>query len=505
MAKIIKKINIGIKEVVQIEVKTTPSDELSNSYIVNNTIHKNCNGPHVPLVVVDEIDTVSGEGLRAFADIAGMLDSRGRQKALRIGISTRKSRYGLMNRQIEEAERAGRTVKKWTALEFAERCPDIKSGTVPTDLYVPQDDMEVLTVEEWSNKAKSKQAEYELETFPGEKCRTCPIAACCRGDAKKQISVSPMLKPITDPIKKAMENGSEWAISQLFNLKPSIEGIIYKEFDEKLHTKDWSEMWKILTGKDYPGECTHDIFVKKCHQMKLSCYAGMDFGWSNPSTIVYFFVDNRENIYVVRTEGMTYISNPSWMEMIKNKWHHMYRCQLYFPDLANPGDGVEMRKQGLPCSSTVDKSVESGIQTVKKWLKSLGSPMPKIFFAKETCTHIITEFGMYHYKTDAAGKITDSPEKEFDHWLDALRYAVYELFGKNSMMIGSEVDTSTESPMTTDGKFTRTPSAAEYAGAMGLRFNENSPKEAVNLGKIGKICELDEDEAEDEMGFLWTF
>jgi hypothetical protein len=30
---------------------------------------KAVNGPHVPLVVVDEIDTVSGEGLRAFKDI----------------------------------------------------------------------------------------------------------------------------------------------------------------------------------------------------------------------------------------------------------------------------------------------------------------------------------------------------------------------------------------------------------------------------------------------------
>ena len=35
---------------------------------------KACNGPHVPLVVVDEIDTVSGEGLKAFKEISGMLD-----------------------------------------------------------------------------------------------------------------------------------------------------------------------------------------------------------------------------------------------------------------------------------------------------------------------------------------------------------------------------------------------------------------------------------------------
>src|ERR1017187_1777156 len=63
---------------------------------------KAVNGPHVPLVVIDEIDTVSGEGIKAFKDIAGMLDSKGGRKALRVGISTRKSRYGLMNQKLEE-------------------------------------------------------------------------------------------------------------------------------------------------------------------------------------------------------------------------------------------------------------------------------------------------------------------------------------------------------------------------------------------------------------------
>ena len=46
---------------------------------------KACNGPHVPLVVVDEIDTVSGEGVKAFKEISGMLDSRAGKKALRVG------------------------------------------------------------------------------------------------------------------------------------------------------------------------------------------------------------------------------------------------------------------------------------------------------------------------------------------------------------------------------------------------------------------------------------
>jgi hypothetical protein len=467
---------------------------------------KSVNGPHVPLVVVDEIDTVSGEGLKAFKDISGMLDSRGGKRALRVGISTRKSRYGLMNKQIENAESAGRTVKYWTALEFTQQCPDERSGTDKTEGYVLQEDMEVIDEASWKRKSKAKQDEYFKNEFPGSKCLKCPIAALCLGDAKNQTSKSTMLKPISDPIKKAMENGPDWAISQLFNLKPSVEGIIYKEFDERRHVKNWNEMWKILTGSEYPGECTHDIFVKKCHQMKLSCYAGIDWGWSNPSTVVYMFVDNRENVYVVRCEGMTYTNNPTWVQTITQKWHHMYRCQLYFPDMANPGDAVTMKQEGLPCPSKQTKDTPGGIQVVKKWLRSLSSPVPKMFFAEETCTPIIQEFQMYHYKVDAAGEITEDPAKEYDHWLDALRYTLYELFAKSTLITAGEGAYDTHHVTDNMGNFFSTPNAEEFAGSRGI--NLNTEVDTSKIGKIGTKSELEDDEDSGVNGsgsFLWSF
>ena len=467
---------------------------------------KAVNGPHVPLVVVDEIDTVSGEGFKAFKDISGMLDSRGDKLALRIGISTRKTRYGLMNAQIEEAEQAGRTVRRWTAFEFSERCPDKRSGTDPIELYVNQDDMVTIDKETYDKVDKQRKNEFLREQFPGSGCAKCPIAPICLGDAKKQDSKSFMLKPITDVIKKAIENGPDWALSQLMNLKPSVEGIIYKEFEERLHVKKWDQMWKILTNKEYPGDCTHDIFVKKCHSMGLTCYAGIDWGWTNPSTVVFFFVDNRENIYVVRCEGRTHTNNPSWVQTIKAKWHGMYRCQLYFPDPANPGDLVTMRQEGLPCPSKIDKDVESGIQVVKKWLRSLASPVPKIYFAEETTEPIVTEFQTYHFKTDAAGKITDDPAKEYDHWHDALRYAMYNLFGQSSFVSTDDNDEYDNKIVDHQGHYRRTPSAEEYAQSQGISFAADDA-DTAKLGQIGTLSELEDDDdmMDGNGGFLWAF
>jgi len=470
---------------------------------------KACNGPHVPLVVVDEIDTVSGEGLKAFKEISGMLDSKGGKIALRVGISTRKSRYGLMNKQIENAHVENRTVRRWTAFEFTERCSDERSGTREIDLYVNQDKMEVLTKEDFDKRDKNKQKEYVY--YKGyEGCARCPLFSICLTDAKKQTSQSPMLKTLDELIQKVRSEGSDWALAQLMNLKPSVEGIIYREFDEKIHVKTWNEMWFILTGKEFPGHCTHDIFVKKCHELQLPCYAGIDWGFSSPNTVVFFFIDKRDNIYVVRTDGMTHISTPAWIHHIKTKYHNMYRVQLYVPDQADQGAIQEMQKAGLPVSSTAKKEqIMAGIQIIKKLLKVPGSTDAKLFLNKDTCQHIITEFGLYHYKLDAAGMVTDDPDSENDHWLDALRYPLTLLLGKTNIILGGGLEYDNMHGLTDNqGLFHRTPTAAEFAAVNGIQLNQNE-EDVSKLGKIGTKKELDDGDDEGNSsgnsGFIWSF
>lgn len=467
---------------------------------------KACNGPHVPLVVTDEIDTVSGEGLKAFKEISGMLDSKGDKRALRVGISTRKSRYGLMNKMIEDAEQAGRHVFRWTAFEFTKRCPDERSGIKPTASYHIQDTMEVIAEAEYLQKDPKKQKEYERHIMPGEKCLTCPAAAICLGDAKNQTSKSTMLKPVSELIQKVRSEGADWALAQLMNLKPSVEGIIYKEFEEKKHVNDWNQMWFKLTGTEYPGLCNHDAFVKKCHAMNLPCYGGVDWGWSNPNTVVYFFVDKRDNIYIVRADGMTYFSQPEWVHYIKNKYHYMYKCQLYFPDVADQGAVTEMKKAGLAVSAENDKNINTGIQVIKKLLRVPGSQDTRLHVAKETCGPIINEFLTYHFKTAADGTITEMPDTADDHWLDALRYACTMLFSKSTLIMGNGMNVEEKSVTDNLGNYYRAPTPEEYARSQNLGIN--TEVDTSKLGKIGKPSELDSNGDDDQWngggGFLWS-
>ena len=470
---------------------------------------KACNGPHVPLVVVDEIDTVSGEGVKAFAEINGMLDTRPGKEALRIGISTRKTRYGLMNRQIENADAEGRTVRRWTAFEFMERCDDKRSGTDKIPLWVNQDKMEVLTDAEYLLKDKVKKKDYEMhEGFTG--CAKCPIFSICLTDAKKQTSTSPMLKNLDiDLIQKVKTGGADWALAQLMNLKPSVEGIIYREFEERVHVKTWNQMWQLLTSKEFPGECTHDIFVSKCHELGLPCYAGIDWGFSSPNTVVFFFMDKKDNVFIVKTDGMTQISSPTWIHHLKTKYHNKYRVQLYVPDQADQGAIIEMRKAGLPAHNDAQKpEIMNGIQVIKKLLKVPGTSESKLFLANEGCQHIINEFGLYHYKLDPSGLPSDTPDTDNDHWLDALRYPLSVLLGKSNIILGGGLDFDTATGLQDkNGAFSRTPTAGEYANLNGIQFNTEQP-DASKLGKIGtkdKLDSEDDDGSGSQGGFLWSF
>ncbi len=375
------------------------------------------NGKHSDFVSTDEVDTADKpETLKAFNEIEGIVDSRDGKLGMRIGISTRKSRFGLMNRMIEEAEKAGRTVKRWTALEFTQRCLKDRYGDGKIDIYVNQDDMYVITKKEYDEMLPNKQKVF-THHIATSGCAVCPAFSICYGDLKKQTSKSNMLKPVEDLIQKVRSGGVNFALSQLVNLKPSMEGIVYNEYDPSKHLKTWNELWEKLTGKKYPkGDCTHDIFIQQCKNLNLTCVAGVDFGFSAPSTLVVAYIDKKENVYIVRAIGETGVNDATWVQLIKDKYHRMYNVSLYYPDVADPSAIQIMQQNGLPIAKDIDKSINLGIQTIKRFLRVPGSQDVKLFIAKETAMPLADELTLYHYKMKSDGTISEIPDTDFDHY-----------------------------------------------------------------------------------------
>lgn len=454
-------------------------------------------GAHCSFLSWDELaSSMEPANLRAYKDSHGILGSSHKQKpGIVVKISSRQTGHSVVEEELRDAARTGIKVLRWTTIDTMERCPDDRSGTTPTPLWVNPLKGEVYTEVEFDQIDEGKKTSFQKteDTFDG--CRSCAIAAFCCGDSKKQQSTSKLLRTVDDVVNKIRLAGSwDWGVAQIMSMKPSSEGLVYFEFDRHLHVPGWNKMWEALTGMASPAEITRDQFVSELKKRGGTFYAGIDWGWSAPSTCVVVGIDRTEKVYVLEAVGKTYTSDPDFISFIRNTIHRKYDIQMYCPDIANGSGNALIRQAGLPTTSDIDKSKSLGINLVKGLLRVPGTNgVSRIFFAPDLQSTvsgipgILEEFELYHKKTDAAGRILDDSDPEgADHYLDSMRYLVYWLFGRSRMRMASEYTATNAAtrPMS------NIPSLEEIARANGIQFIDNrekTPEETVEDGPRGPV------------------
>ena len=449
---------------------------------------KQVQGSHASFVSWDEVaSSMEPQNVKAYKDSSGILGSSHKGKpAIVVKITSRQAGYSLAEQELRNAAQSGLKVFKWTTLDATERCPDERSGIIPTPLWVDVMKGDKYTQSEYPELSDSKKATLTLTNDTFDKCRSCHLCGFCQGDLKKQESNSKLLRTIDDVINKIQLSGSwEWASAQLMSLKPSTEGLVYFEFDRQIHIPGWNKMWEVLTGDQPQFEITRDKFIEELKKRGANFYAGVDWGWSSPSTCVVVAIDSREMIYVIEALGRTYTNDPDFIQLIKATLHKKYDIQMYCPDLANGSGNSLLRQAGLPTTDEVDKtagSVNRGINVLKGLLRVPGSNgMARIFLAPDLDSNVPgipgigEEFELYHKKQDAAGKImdNDNPEPENDHYLDALRYLIVWLFGRMRMKVGTDYE-KRKNPNRPQSNI---PSVEEISRQFGFQYNDNRPEE----------------------------
>jgi len=445
---------------------------------------KQVQGGHCSLLTFDEVaSSMEPANVKAYKDAHGILGSSTNGKpAVTVKITSRQTSHSLAEEEIRNAAESGLKILKWTTLDATERCSDERSGTIPTYLYINPYRGDKFTETEYSSLPDARKEGFELTEDTFDKCRQCPIAAFCCGDLKKQISKSPLLRTIDDVINKIRLAGSwDWGVAQIMSLRPSTEGLIYFEFDRQIHVPGWNAMWETLIGEPAGFEVTREQFIKALKKKGATFYAGNDWGWSSPSTCVVMAIDKRDFCYVIDTVGRTLTSDPEFIELIRTTINKKYGIQMYCPDLAN-GSGNELLRQAeLPTTDDINKSINLGINVIKGLLKVPGTNgQSRMFFApdldskrKQNHKGILEEFDLYHKKMDVAGRILDDddPADEHNHYLDALRYMCWWLFGRMRMRLGTEY--SGAGMVDSQGNPTNIPSLEKIALDHGIQYLDN--------------------------------
>ena len=177
--------------------------------------------------------------------------------------------------------------------------------------------------------------------------------------------------------------------------------------------------WGIVDGLVYENwkeeafDHTSDKF-KKENQNLISCF-GLDFGYTNdPSTLFCGLLDLKEKrLFVFDEMYEKGLSNKRIAETIQDMGYGKERITA---DSAEPKSIDELKGLGLRVKAATKgkDSIKNGIQ----WIQDLE------IIIHPRCVNFITEISNYTWDQDKFGTKLNVPIDDFNHLMDAMRYAL---------------------------------------------------------------------------------
>lgn len=173
--------------------------------------------------------------------------------------------------------------------------------------------------------------------------------------------------------------------------------------------------WGIVDGLVYENWEEKEFKIEDCIECKTVC--GLDFGYTNDPTAFFigFLDEENKKLYVWDEIYQKGLSNKKIYDAIDSRG---YRKERIIGDSAEPKSIDELKGYGLRIKGAKKgrDSITNGIQ----WIQDL-----KII-VHPRCVNFLTEVSNYQWDKDKFGKSLNRPVDEFNHLMDAMRYALEE-------------------------------------------------------------------------------
>lgn len=186
--------------------------------------------------------------------------------------------------------------------------------------------------------------------------------------------------------------------------------------------------WGIVEGLVYENweERVFDVHEISIRPSVRSAF-GMDFGYVNdPSTLFCGLVDTvAREIYVFDEMYEKGMSNEDIKERVSEMGYSKERIKA---DSAEPKSIAYLRKAGLTRIRAAKKgpdSIRAGISIIQDY---------KIIIHPR-CVNFITEISNYTWDKDKFDNAINKPIDDFNHLMDAMRYAIEEFDGRKGVRI----------------------------------------------------------------------
>lgn len=178
-----------------------------------------------------------------------------------------------------------------------------------------------------------------------------------------------------------------------------VDGLVYENWEEKVF--DWQEV------SSMPD---------------VDSAFGMDFGYTNDPTAMFcgLISNNQKTIWVFDELYKKALTN----EMIYNEVSKMgYAKEKITADSAEPKSIEELRRLGLRRIKAAGKgkdSVMNGIQKIQDYH----------IIIHPRCVNFLTEISCYAWEQDKSGTAINRPIDDYNHLMDAMRYAMEDKIHK---------------------------------------------------------------------------
>nr|WP_054550326.1 PBSX family phage terminase large subunit [Lysinibacillus sphaericus] len=175
------------------------------------------------------------------------------------------------------------------------------------------------------------------------------------------------------------------------------EGIVYKDFKEKVHYVSLEE------------------FSKK---NIVKYFAGVDWGYEHFGSIVVLAEDDQGDVYLCEEHAHQYYEIDDWVKIAKDIKERYGNINFYC-DTARPEHVARFKREKIRAFNA-KKAVVAGIEEVARRFK-----LERLFIVRDKVKRFEDEIFQYVWNSS-----TGEPVKLWDDVLDALRYAIYTHYYK---------------------------------------------------------------------------
>jgi len=397
------------------------------------------NSEHCAMLFVDEVDVVQDP--RALQE-AKMIPCTYKQYfPLTVYLSTRKFAGGLMEKTLKETEAAGGEILRWNIIDITERITHEEAQIHKPKVlrYVSIElPMRNLSPEEYNSLNDEEKGNYEpFEAYAG--IAKHPMLSVIRNRLvdRPQENVGGLYKPLVAVRNNFKQTAPEWAEAQLLCNKPSSFGLVYPRFSRHENSIELQEAWEYLTGEANNKNITLGFLVDYMHQMGIPFYAGVDWGFTDESTIVIGAVLPDGQIWIMDLISASGLEDTDLIDKYAAEFDEIYRPKRWYCDSSQPGSIKKLNRKVRGTAKGVSKNkdfVIDGLTCVQSVITDSNNVRLLKILKHGNTLRILDSFETYKWKTDGKGDPIDGvPEHGKDgvaDIMDAIRYLIFTYLGK---------------------------------------------------------------------------